>query len=305
MFKNHERSRHGFFVVCLSILLLFGLTAKINANQAGQGRILKSVTYPFAPVEIIEIKVNDTPISFNQILGNDIDWINGLTVRVKNTSEKPISYISIDLRSEPPESGDKPRITSFSKGVLPVSRDIPVAPGNTLVAPDTFIEIPFTNEQFQIYKDYLQVSSLQVSVGSVFFTDDTLWMQGVLYTRDTKNPNKWNPVKSSVERLEKYYLQKRTQSLMQPLGMSPRTSFPALKPAAYKSENKGVLEENCRILSDAEWFMCDYLCNYWYANYSLPLEWGHWNYYEVFVNCSGPTYCYPYQTKMEPRLDCW
>jgi hypothetical protein len=305
MIKNNESSRNELFIIFFGILLFFTLNPKAHGTPVGQSRVLKLMTYPFAPVEIMGIKVKDTPVSFNQPLSDDKDWINGITVRVKNISEKSISYISIELRSEPPESGDKPRITSVSSGVLPLLRDGAEQQANILISPDMFIDITLSNDQYQVYKDYLQVSSLQVSVGSVFFTDDTLWMKGVSFTRDSKNPNNWKPVKTSVKSVEEFYLQNRKQGFMQSPGKALKSFSPTLQLVANKLATKSrfsMQDWNCHILSDAQFWPCDYQCPDFYVTYIPPYEFGRWDYYEVYANCSGPNYCYPYQIKLDVRL---
>ncbi len=307
MINSHKFSYNPFLILSLIFSLFFLMPIKVFGNIYASGRVLTLKTYPFAPVEILELRINDSSIRFNEKLSEDNDWLKDLRVQVKNISDKAISYISIELRNEPPESGDKPRITAFSIGSLPVSRNQLVQQAETLVSPEAFIDIPLPQKQYEIYKDYLQVSSLEVSIGQVFFTDDTLWTRGVLYTRDPKNSNKWNPIKSSVEKVEEFYLQKRQQRLTQSPDKPPKSSLLTYQPVAFKSKTKSIPSKallDCHILSDSHFYQCDYLCPDWYFSYTPPLEYGRWRYYEVYYNCSGPAYCYPYQNVTEVQL-CW
>lgn len=214
------------------VALLLSVSATVGyGNEPRQSRLLSRASHPFEPIEMVSIKVKGNPINFDEPLGSDKDWLQGLMIRVKNISEKPISYISIELWSYPPESGHIPRVTSFFRGSLPLPRNGVLEPPKTIVSPGEFIDITFTDEMYNIYKEYLQVSNLKVSVGKIFFMDDTLWMDGVIFTRDPDKPTRWKPVQSSVKSVEEFYLQKKTQSLVQPPGKLVNHIFPTAWPA--------------------------------------------------------------------------
>jgi hypothetical protein len=168
MTRHPKNTRKRIYIFALGALIFSVTTVLGFGIEPRQGRLLSKASHPFEPIEIESIKVKGNPINFDEPLGNDKDWLQGLTIRVKNISEKPISYISIELWSYPPESGDKPRVTSFSRGSLPLPRNGVLEPPTTIVSPDEFIDITFTDEMYNIYKEYLQVSNLKVSVGNVF-----------------------------------------------------------------------------------------------------------------------------------------
>ena len=219
-----SRSR-ARITICLAFLLaitasLASANVPVQDGLARPARVISKLTSPFEPVLLTNAKARGKAIRFEMpSVDDDQNWLQGLSVQVRNISERAITYVSIELRVDPPESGNLPRITSFSAGSLPLSGDGLLPTAEKLILPGRSIDIKFPDEKYLRYREYLQVDNVKISIGKVFFEDDTLWMGGVLYTRDPKNSNRWNPVESSVRNLEESYrerIKQQSQSLVRP-----------------------------------------------------------------------------------------
>ncbi len=206
---------HRVLTFALCALLYASASGSLAANASGQmrQRVLERDAFPFEPIEIIDVKVKKGSISFGSTLDNDVDWLEGLTLRVKNISETPISYISIGLHVNPPESGSLPKMTIFSAGSLPVPQNGVLQPAKVLVAPDDYVDIPFDAGAYRVYKTELQASKVLLRIETICFTDDTAWMQGMLHKRDPNNPFRWNVIESSKKRYEEFLKKQRSERL--------------------------------------------------------------------------------------------
>ncbi|MFY9557970.1 MAG: hypothetical protein WAV20_06305 [Blastocatellia bacterium] len=233
--------------VSIACVLLFSLASPAEPEPVaaqGQARTLERSVLPFEPIEIMDVKLHGRSIRLNAALTGDNDWLQGLTFRVKNISGKPISYVSIQLRVNPPESGNLPRVTGLSAGFSPFSPNGISPRAETFVAPDDFGEIVLSDTAYNAYKHELQASTILVRVGLVVFTDDTAWSEGLLLKRDAKTPNRWVVVEESQKRLEETL---KKQGWRRELKDIPRFSRLCIdrkprKPHQPRSAAAGVME---------------------------------------------------------------
>lgn len=123
-------------------------------------------------------------------------------IRVKNTSERIIKYIELDLVFPRPED-------SLNE---PVSRDhllygqYPLLPGEVgapnpqpPLMPNESVDIPLTDYagtmEFLKATNYRNsIKLLEIEIGMVIFEDDTKWSDGQWYRRDPNKRDGWMPV---------------------------------------------------------------------------------------------------------------
>jgi hypothetical protein len=307
MFTNLKLGHSKVLVFAFAVLLF--LVANFLKSQAiaapGQVRALERDVQPFEPIEIVAVEVKGKAAEFGKPLDNDVDWLRGLTLRVKNISGKPISYISIHLRVNPPESGSLPKVTKFSAGSLPFPRNGVLEPAKTLVAPGDFVDVRFDDVAFNTYKNDLQVSKTIVRLGEIFFTDDTAWMRGMLHTRDPKNPFRWNVIQSSQERLEEFYKKLRSEVPRAPSGAFRARSFQLV---SYGKKPSSRAQCGCNRYGYAEFVQCWYCFEAYKSVEHLTNECGDWYLEEIQAGCDHwppPTeggYCYPYEDTEQAEL---
>ncbi len=65
--------------------------------QAQEKSIQKLKHYPNEPLQIVDIKAANKTIRLGESFNSNNDWLKGLNLKVKNTSEKDIIYVEIDL----------------------------------------------------------------------------------------------------------------------------------------------------------------------------------------------------------------
>src|ERR1700681_3762189 len=93
--------RLAFVLLAGNVLLLTLYLTGWSSGALGQlgprnkKKVEKHKTYLKLPIEIFEPKIRDTPIALGEQFDGDNDWLKGLRFKIRNTSEKPIIWVSI------------------------------------------------------------------------------------------------------------------------------------------------------------------------------------------------------------------
>ena len=195
-------------VIITSVFALIssGEVALSFAGRSAQGgqkqeRTLKKAPWRGGPIKIEKIKIRDSEVRGDKFVEDD-DWLRTLVIRVKNTSQRIIKYIELNLDFPRPE--DSPN--------EPISRDhllygqYPLLPGEVGPAnpqpplmPNESVDIPLTD--FAGTMEFLKATNyrstikhLEIEIGMVIFEDDTKWSDGQLYRRDSNKSDGWIPL---------------------------------------------------------------------------------------------------------------
>lgn len=206
-------------VACSLVALLFATVAAAQTNQKMIVRRLTIVKYPLElstdyknkPVDAKWNTFPDTGFR-TQVFEADSDWLPNVTFKLKNVSDKRITYIALFLTfpetaNEPTHAGlnlpspqqsntrQGPGMHQIFVGIDPEQKfkrpALSLKPGETLevsLAPEyprilTLVRLL----DFQIE----QVNQMEVEIHSAFFDDGTLFQAGMLYKRDLKDPHHW------------------------------------------------------------------------------------------------------------------
>lgn len=178
-------------VIC-SITILAPASAQVVRDRELKPAI--DFTRIQMPVEIVAIKLNQKEVMPGEKIKGDDDWLKGASFTVKNISHKPIAYVAIGLRFEPPPGAVRLVVFTLSYGV-DYSRGVPRSGSSPLpVQPDQTVDLVLTDER---YPNFLQILSIggmprgfdvvPYYVERVSFEDDPniIWEGGYL---KRKNP---------------------------------------------------------------------------------------------------------------------
>jgi len=146
------------------------------------------------PVQIVSIKLNGSEVAPGQKIKGDDNWLKGVSFTVKNISDKPIAYVAMGLRFEPPPGGARLVVFNLSYGVdyssgLPRSGSSPLP-----IQPDQTVDLVLTNERYPNFLHILGMGGMPLGfdvvpyyVERVSFEDnpDVIWEGGYL---KRKNP---------------------------------------------------------------------------------------------------------------------
>ena len=194
--------------IALPILYLTGVTpasVRGDLNPQKQRRVQRVSGPPNEPLEVFEPKLRTTQIAFGQVLeSTDVDWIKDLNFKIKNRSNKPITFIHIDVLFPETRAIGPVLVHQLFLGQR---SDM----SSTLINNLPLKLLPDKEELVSLEPAYARIKSLiehtnkvedihdvEIEVYEVMFADDTLWSGGAFWKRnpDTNSSHKWIRVDS-------------------------------------------------------------------------------------------------------------
>lgn len=236
-------------IMFLSVVIVGVATYKTEANRQpeaevaiqGQERLVMDKSRSNAPVKFTLVKTKKRVVDNNKKFLDDDDWLQGLTLRVLNRSDKTVTFVGIQLifrRTEDQESG-LPAAWPLDYGFDPFRLN----PGDSIPSPQVppiltgkEIEITLSEiEQNEVNRFLAEVGfpvsrkRMELDIIKIGFSDGTAWNNGLMFRRDptSQGPLKgWSPLDPPGN--GKVQL-KKTE------GSATRTAF--FKKASFSSNN--------------------------------------------------------------------
>jgi hypothetical protein len=190
-------------VICLIVITdthLFGLSRAIGQSPK---KTISYAKWKDQPVEFTTVKAAGNTLSieaekahteYKQEFDGDDDWMKGLVIHLKNTSNKKIIYINFNL-SFPETDVGAVIVQPLEFGRYPDKP--PVASNEKVLKPGEETDITLTDETYAGLigsfksRNFQKVNTLEIILQLVIFEDDTAWLGGGLMKRDPLNPKAW------------------------------------------------------------------------------------------------------------------
>lgn len=137
-------------------MVFFSIAPSASGQELRDRELSFDFTTVQMPVEIVSIKLNGKNVAPGEKVKGDDDWLKGVSFTLKNISDKPIAYVAIGLRFEPPNG--PARIVGFflSYGV-DYSRGVPRSGSSPLpLQLGQTVDLVLTDER---YPNFLQYSA--------------------------------------------------------------------------------------------------------------------------------------------------
>ncbi len=160
------------------------------------------------PFEITEIRVKTKALKLGEIFEDESDWLKHVTFKVKNRSDKAITFLQIDL--------DFPETEATAGAIMMHQLFFGQRPDfrSTLnnqplyIKPNEAIEISLEREYDDI-KTLIElkhptvgvINKLTIRTSSIIFEDDILYSAGMFSRRnpDPDSPQKWIPIDANAQ----------------------------------------------------------------------------------------------------------
>jgi hypothetical protein len=204
--KTQRRIAINLFVLvtlstCLIVLLRRDLR---GADGQGHQKVIEKARTENEVVQFSEIKVSQKAVEPGKTFDDDDDdWAGKIFLKVKNISDKPIVYLSVNMNfpetratgammSYPIVMGQRPgsKFRQFHDPIFLLpgeSLDIPVTQNHERMK--SFVEegMPFRN-----------IGKVELEVGFVIFADKTAWSAGIFKRQNPNNPDRYDPITSGT-----------------------------------------------------------------------------------------------------------
>ncbi len=187
----------------VGLCALFPPSVRVSTQKSE--RVVDKTAVPLQPAELLEIRNRHGKVFERGRVEDDDEWMDGLTVGLKNTSDKPITYAEVALdfpkAENSSESEEPPLIYYLYFG----TREKPDATTpRPSIKPGEIVELTLTEERYGILKRILQelkysrgVRKVKMSLQAVIFDDDLMWLLGEMMRRDPNNPDRWVTIRQS------------------------------------------------------------------------------------------------------------
>jgi hypothetical protein len=155
-----------------------------------------------SPVHVVSVSFKGEAVEPGRQFLADDEWLLGLTFRVKNVSDRPVSYVGISLRV--PKSADQKNkysefVGPYVYGCAPTSPCRPDAKGaHDEIMPGETRDVALAEGAHKGMTAVLiengasaPIMAAEYDIESVFFDAGTMWSRGFLFRRDPSEPSKY------------------------------------------------------------------------------------------------------------------
>ena len=163
------------------------------------------------PVEIVAVKVKGAAVEPGRKFAGDSDWLNGMTVTIKNVSDEPVVYVTVSVGAHYEKDGVRRRTSDGRDYVATIDLGYGVRPHLPGEPPRTYQATPLMpgqtadlvlsdiqrDELYWLLRDYsTDVPELKLGVDHVawYGKDDKMWIRGVMHRLDPTDPRHWMPI---------------------------------------------------------------------------------------------------------------
>lgn len=194
----------------LALLLIVILLPLGMAQQAKQ-RVVQLSVFRDSPVEIVAVKVKGAEVKPKQKFSGDSDWLNGMTITLKNVSERPIAYVSVLITAYYEKNNARIKVNGQDvQAAIELYYGVqPLPPGDERVLPfyipplmpsyttDLVLTERSRDELYSLLGERnasTDITELTITPYVVFFQgdSDTKWRTGHMLRRDVNsNRERW------------------------------------------------------------------------------------------------------------------
>jgi hypothetical protein len=166
------------------------------------------------PLEIRRIKTKKRIAKMGEVISDDDDWFDGLTLTIENTSDKTIIYIGGGFLFPRLKEGGIVRPSRYERFMYGRHPDTPSTVRLTnlplsLKSGETF-DITLPSSNYISLKQRLKelgypdsIKDIKFNVEEIYYDDGTAWIVGDNYERDPDNPEKYKRKEDQPERTSK------------------------------------------------------------------------------------------------------
>lgn len=182
--------------LCLVVIYLSGwITPRAQNNSK---KIVRPPTLVKEPLDIT-MEHRGRSVKPNEEFEGDAEWLRNVRFRIKNNSDKVITYVVLNLTFPETATLQSAR-TGLHQIRLGLDPDVKTDGPPLYLKPGESKEISLDSEYPAIKKlvesrvPMQTISSLTLRIDTALFDDGIKFFAGVLYRRDRTDPHKWIPI---------------------------------------------------------------------------------------------------------------
>ena len=184
----------GALIVCLLFFSRPNMRGPFAAGGQSKQKIIEKAFTRNEVVEFSEIKVSQKAVQPEKGFDADDDWLNRTAVKVKNISDKPIVYLSVNFDFPETKATGSEMTYPVTFGQQPGSR-FPQKNDPIFMLPGESFEISL-QQHYAKMKSFVerrhlitQINKVELRIHFVIFADRTGWAAGNFYKQDPNDPD--------------------------------------------------------------------------------------------------------------------
>jgi hypothetical protein len=201
--KNRRRSSRPSTAIAVALLCPALLLATSSQHATVRKRIINRLSRPGEPVTIMAGQVKGKPVAFGKAFVAKDDWLGGLTLVIKNTSARSVSWVRVALSIRKDKARGIRLIDFVTYGVGRSDID-KIQRGGPPLKPGETAEVSYPLDQYQSLREILDgmgysksIAQIEVSAEKVSFAgeEEFMWIEGKMNRKDDHCPTGWTPLK--------------------------------------------------------------------------------------------------------------
>jgi hypothetical protein len=203
--------RLAFVLLAANLFLLTLYVTGWSSTVLGQfgpqskKRVEKHSSPAKEPIEIFATRIRNTPVALGKEFDSESDWLKDLRFRIRNKSQKPITWIGINLLFPETRMTGPVMVDQLFLGQRPDMKTknppLELKPGEELeVSMETHFDSIKRLVESRGRLD--NVNRVDINVDEVMFADGTLYSGDALWrpNPDTSSPHKWVKIDPEVSK---------------------------------------------------------------------------------------------------------
>jgi hypothetical protein len=198
-------------IYALAMLTVGACVLLHGAGHASQEheRVVDKDEFDNAPVSITAVKTKKGFVEVGKKFSDEEDWLRSFTVRVKNTSGKNVSYVSVMVIFPRPKGQEGSEVAPFGDSIRYGGDALssPSVPGGVpVIPPDETVDITWSERSYDANLLLLEklkypksLKKVRVYVEEVGFQDGTVWSGGRFFKRDPDDPKRLIPLEQAAK----------------------------------------------------------------------------------------------------------
>ena len=196
-----------FIGVVVILMIPFFLATKsvmkaIAQTRGPEEKIIKKVSFPNEPITFTSIESDGQRVEPGVKFVRDGDWLKDLTINFKNTSDKPIVYVSIVLVFPDPLFS---HTLGFGVNPLIKLKNLPVETSEkpAILPIGETASVKLSDGGFESLKKAVAdkrplsaIDEVNYRIMYIFFEDGTSWAAGNMLRPDPERPGEFLPIEN-------------------------------------------------------------------------------------------------------------
>jgi hypothetical protein len=173
-------------------------------------RTVEKFQFSNEPIELTDISIASKKMNSDETILFNNTWLKELSLNIHNGSGKNIIYMEIELEIAPSGKMQLPVRLPIKFGKMPdFTSEMENFATESLLESEERVSLSLTKKNYEWLSKFMleneveNIDKVTIYFEFVLFDDYTAWSKGFKMKRNSKNPSRWDAVKTWIKAQEK------------------------------------------------------------------------------------------------------